>query len=87
MLRFLPPLCLLLALAMLISGFALVAVEPPADPLELHAARVSGDDAHRDVLEAQLARRQLARRVLVGSLFAGSVLMTALAFLAMAPSK
>ena len=87
MARFLPPLCLLLALAMLIAGFALVAVEPPSDPLQLHAARVSGDDAVRDVLEAQVARRQLARRVLVGSLFAGSVLMTILAFLTMAPSK
>ena len=87
MARFLPPLCLLLALAMLIAGFALLAVERPEAPIQLHAARVSGDDAYRDVLEAQLARRQFARRILVGSLFAGSVLMTALAFLAMAPSK
>jgi hypothetical protein len=78
-------LCLLLALALLITGFALMAVEPPAASVELHSARVRGDEAYRDVLEDQLAQRQRARRILVGSLFAGSALMVLVAFLTMAP--
>jgi hypothetical protein len=85
--RILPPLCLLLALAMLIAGFTLLAVGSPEASVELHAARVSGDEAYQDVLEASLARRQLARKVLVVSLFAGSGLMTVLAFLSMSPSR
>lgn len=84
--NFVPPLCLFLALAMLITGFAVWAVEPPQATIDLHAARVTGDDALRDVLEARLARRQLARKVLLGSLFGSSALMVIVAFLSMRPT-
>ena len=50
-----PPMCLLLGLAMLVAGFALMAVEPPPEPMELHQARVTGDDKFRDVLEGNVA--------------------------------
>jgi hypothetical protein len=81
-----PPLCLVLGLAMLVAGFALLTVEAPSEPMELHQARVTGDDAYRDVLEAGVARRRLIRKTLIGSLFLGSGLMVLLAFLAMAPA-
>jgi len=84
--RVFPPLCFLLALAMAIAGFAMIAVPPPEANLELHQAWASGDDAHREVLEAALKRRVWKRRVLIGSLFAGAALMTVMAFLTMAPS-
>jgi hypothetical protein len=84
--RFLPPLCLLLALVLLITGFAMLAVEPPQASVELHAARVSGDDQYRDLLESQLTKRRFARKVLLACVFAGSGLMVVLAFLTMVPS-
>ena len=84
--RLLPPLCLLLALGLLITGFAIHAIEPPQASVELHRARVNGNDQYRDVLEAQLQRRQWGRKTLVGCLFAGSGLMVIVAFLTMAPS-
>jgi hypothetical protein len=84
--QFVPPTCLLLGLAMLVAGFALLAVEPPPEPMELHQARVSGDDEYRDVLEGNVARQRLARKLLVGSLFGFSALMVVLAFLSMGPS-
>ena len=82
----LPPFCLILALAMLVAGFAIWAVEPPQANVELHRARVSGDEDYRDLLEAQLARRQLARKVLVGCLFGSSALMVVVAFMSMRPT-
>ena len=71
---------------MLVAGFAIWAVESPQADMDLHRARVSGDEALSDVLETQLAQRQLARKVLLGCLFGGSVLMTAVAFLSMRPT-
>ena len=84
--RILPPLCLLLALAMLIAGFAMCSVDAPDASVELSRARSGGDDRYGDVLEAQLKRRQLGRKVFIGGLFFGCGLMTVLAFLAMSPS-
>ena len=81
--RLIPPLCLLLALAMLIAGFAVWAVEPPEAGVDLHKARAVGDEDYQDVLEARLAQHQWARTLLVGGLFAGCVLMTVVAFLSM----
>lgn len=72
------PLCLLLALVMLIAGFALWATEPPQPPVELHRARAEGAESLGDVLEADLARRRRERMVLLGGLFGGSVLLTML---------
>lgn len=85
--QFVPPLCLVLGLTMLVAGFALLALEPPPEPLELHQARVTGDDEYRDVLEGNVARQRLARKLLIGSLFGFSGLMVLLAFLSMAPSR
>jgi hypothetical protein len=70
---------------MLIAAFAMLAVDAPADPLELHAARVTGDDAYREVLEAGVARRQFARTTLIVVLFVCSGLMVVVAFVAMTP--
>ena len=84
--QLLSPLCLLLALAMLIAGFALWSVEAPETSVELSRARAGGNDPYGDVLEAQLRRRQLGRQVFVTGLFAGCGLMTVLAFLVMGPS-
>lgn len=78
--RFLSPLCLLLALAMLIAGFALWSVEPPEAGMELHRARVVGDDDYREVLEARLEQRRAARKLLLFCLFGGSAAMTLAAF-------
>lgn len=85
--RLIPPLCLLLALAMAVAAFALWAVEAPEAGIELHRARVSGDEPYRQVLEAQLKRRRWARKALLGGLFVGSGLMIVAAFLTMRPAE
>ena len=51
MMRWVPPLCLFLALATLVAGFALWNVEPPQASPELHQARVSGDEDYERALE------------------------------------
>ncbi|MCA9120346.1 MAG: hypothetical protein H6822_10050 [Planctomycetaceae bacterium] len=78
--RFLSPLCLLLALAMLIAGFALWSVDAPEAGIELHRARVEGDDDFREVLEAKLEQRRMARSALLFCLFGGSAMMALAAF-------
>lgn len=78
--RFLSPLCLLLAIAMLIAGFALWAVEAPEAGIELHRARVVGDDDYTEVMESKLQQRQSARTALLFCLFGGSAAMTLAAF-------
>lgn len=77
------PLCLLLALALLIAGFAIWAVEPPRPGMELHRARVSGDEAYSDVLEENLAGQRWSRKALLVGLFGGSGAMVLMAFLMM----
>ena len=80
MTRFLSPLCLLLALAMLIAGFALWSVERPKEGVELHRARVVGDEEYTDALERKLQQRRTARTALLFCLFGGSAAMTLAAF-------
>ena len=80
MARFLSPLCLLLALAMLIAGFALWSVEPPEAGMELHRARVVGDDDMAEAQEAKLQQRKTSRNVLLFCMLGGSAAMTVLAF-------
>jgi hypothetical protein len=85
--RLLSPLCLILSLAMAIVGFGLWAVEPPEAEVDLHRARVSGDEAYQEVLEARLDRRQWTRNLLLGCLFAGSGLFAVMAFATMRGSE
>ena len=42
--RFLPPLCLLIALGMLVVAFSLLAVGAPEATVDLHQARASADE-------------------------------------------
>ena len=81
--RFVPPLCLFVAFAMLIAGFTLWAVDPPQPSVELHRARVEADEQYRDLLEDQLSWQRLKRKVLLGALFGGSVFFAATAMLTM----
>lgn len=87
MARFLSPLCLLLALAMVIAGFALWSVDAPEAGIELHRARVVGDDDSTEAMEAKLAKRQTARKTLLVCLFGGSAAMTLAAFATLGRSQ
>ncbi len=85
--KYLPPLFLFLALALLISGFALVATGTPELGMELHRARVGGEEEYRELLERELAHEQWSHRALVGGLFAGALLAVVAAFSTMDPSR
>jgi len=76
-----------LALALLIAGFAVWAVEPPQPNMELHRARVTGDEAYSEVLEAQLAGKRRSRWILLAGLFGGSGTMVLTAFFMMSVPK
>ena len=81
------PLCLLLALALLIAGFAIWAVEPPQPSMELHRARVTGDEAYSEVLEEQLKKQRWSRKALLIGLFGGSGTMVLVAFMMMSVKR
>ena len=85
--RYLPPLCLFLALVLLVAGFALLAMGGPEAGIELHRARVDGEDEYQEVLERQLKRRQWSHRALVGGLFAAALLSAVAAFWTMRPRR
>ena len=79
----LPPLCLLLALALAVTGFAVIAFGEPEANVSLHQARASGDELTTATLEDDLQQRRMSRMVMIGLLFTGSGVMTLLAFGAM----
>ncbi len=85
--RLLSPLCLLLALAMLIAGFALWSVDPPEAGMELHRARVVGDDDMAAAQESKLEQRQTSRTILLYCMFGGSAAMTLAAFATLGRSE
>jgi len=85
--RLFPPLCLVLALAMAVAGFALLAVGRPEPNVDLHRATAAGDEQSQKVLESQLQRERLERQLLLGCLFAGSAVMIATAFVTMKPTS
>jgi uncharacterized protein (UPF0254 family) len=70
--RFLAPICLILCLAMLVTGFALLATDPPEPNVQLHRARATRDEAYEEVLERELQRRIWMRRGVIGGLFVGA---------------
>jgi len=83
----LPPGLLALALVLAVVTFALLWRGGPEEGMDLHRARVAGDDARVEVLEAEVARRRLGFRAGVGALAAGSALAVVVAFLAMRPAS
>lgn len=85
--RFLPPLCLLMALAMAISGFTLASLPRPQPSIELHEATIGQDDQQRELLEKRLRRDRRMRTYLIASLLTCSVVFTVAAFRSMRPSR
>ncbi|MEO1525587.1 MAG: hypothetical protein AAFX06_09125 [Planctomycetota bacterium] len=83
----LPPFCLLLALALAITGFSILAFGGPEASVSLHAARAEGDERVSKPMEANLKQRQTKRMVTIVGLFAGSAAMTAVAFASMGESR
>ena len=83
----LPPLLFLLALAALISAFAMIASGEPEEGIELHRARVEGDDAYVELLEHQLERRQWTHYAVIGALFGSAVLFTIAGFVMMGSAR
>ncbi len=71
---------MLLALAMLIVGFSLIAGSGPEDSVQLHQARAQGDELYVDALEADLREKRIKRYALIACLLLGSGLMTLTAF-------
>ena len=78
-----PPLCFLLALALLVVGSSLLVVGFPEVSIELHRARASGDDAFTETLESDLSERRMTRGTLIALSFVGSVVVTVVGFHAM----
>jgi hypothetical protein len=78
-----PPLCFLLALALLVMGFSLLVVGFPEASVALHRARASGDDAFTETLEEDLHKRRFTRGTLITLSLVGSVVVTIAGFRAM----
>jgi hypothetical protein len=78
-----PPLCLLLALAMFIAAFAVMATGRPEPSVELHRARAGTDEQYRWLLEDHLRRQQREHTALVAALLGGGALLVVAAFLVM----
>jgi hypothetical protein len=83
--RVVPPLCLLLALLLLIAGFAVLATDRPEPSVELHRATAAADDDYREVLEDQLRRDRFKRTVMIVTMFGMAIVMAATGFVAMKP--
>lgn len=80
---FVPPLFLLLAIALAVAAVALLSVDPPRASMDLHRARALGDEAQEELLEAHLSQRTHYHSILIFSLFSGSALCVVIAFLSM----
>ena len=87
MLRFLSPVCLVLSLALLVTAFALLSTDAPEPNIQLHGARVRGDEAQQEVLERDLERRIWVRRGLIGTLFVAAVASGVAGFCAVGGSR
>lgn len=78
-----PPVCLALALALLICGFVALSSDGPSASLDLHQARAEGDLVYQDKLETKLSNQHSNRTTMLIGLFGGSALAILLAFLLM----
>lgn len=85
--RAIPPLCLVLAVLLLVAGFAILALDRPEPGIKLHEATAAGDEDRRDVLEAELERQRWKRNVLIGTVFGMAVVMAGTAFVAIRPAR
>ena len=83
--RIVPPFCLLLAVFLLIAGFAILAIEKPQPSVELHRVTASGDEERREVLENQLSEQKLRRTGLIVSVFGLAVVLGSVGFISMGP--
>ncbi len=83
----LSPLCLVLALAALIGGFATIAVPPPEVGIDLHRARVEGEEDYQELLEERLERDRGKRIWTIVALFGSAVVLTAAGFLTLSGSS
>lgn len=85
--KIVPPICLFLSLVSVICGFVLLARGGPEVNMELHRARIAGEEQHRQLLEERLGHRQLFHKLLIGGCFISAALFTVGAFAAMSPSQ
>ena len=83
--RLLPPTCLLLALLLLIAGFAILAIEKPQPSVELHRVTAAGDEKRREVLEDQLDQQKIKRTGLIVSVFGLAIVLGTVGFISMTP--
>ena len=84
--KIMPPILLFLSLASVICGFVILATGEPEVNMELHRARIDGEEQYRQLLEERLGRRQLSHKLLIGGCFVSAALFTVGAFAAMSPS-
>ncbi|MCH7918488.1 MAG: hypothetical protein IIC50_10935 [Planctomycetes bacterium] len=85
--KIMPPILLFLSLASVICGFVILATGEPEVNMELHRARIDGEEQYRQLLEERLGRRQLSHKLLIGGCFVSAALFTVGAFAAMSPSQ
>ncbi len=78
--RFATPICLILCLGMLVAAFGLLAIDAPEPSVELHRARIEGDDAFSQVLERDLTRQIWLRRGVITALFAAAGILGVTAY-------
>lgn len=81
-----PPACLVMALALFVVGFMLLALGRPGISVELHAARASDDRRQAEHLEQELRRRRESHDALVVASFGGGLMLGVAAFALMRDS-
>jgi hypothetical protein len=85
--KIMPPICLFLSLVSVICGFVLLAMGEPEVDMELHRARIDGEEQYQQLLEERLEHRKLSHKLLIGGCFVSAALFTVGAFALMSPSR
>jgi len=80
------PALLVLAVLLLFIAAAMISKGPPQPGMELHRARIEGDEDYTKLLERRYERRCLMHRALIAGLITGALLLGLSAFLIMRPS-